>query len=520
MLDMTSFGPSIGSTNKITKARGKVVKPILKKLSHSEKNSLDLDRGWDEQQVEQLENSEWDGGYGYSGQARDVSFGLSGGFGPGEGGGVVATGPGGFRAKLQHGRSGSQTSSGSGHRGGAFVHPFAQTPRTSTPPLSYANSLASFDNGRDCSPTITENEDDDGFDTAAYSHSHAFTNSQQHNPASTITSQTNLPRPSFHSQRTASFQDTPPTKPASLRINTGRSTTATAGSRFAHASHGDVHIGHSLGLGVSGTLDSPTSSLCGATGTPQQPAASQMSPLRTSLELAAAGFPRLRSRSEVDTAARAENIRAARRKFEERERVKEEKYDREMIRKRERRDTKQAARIEKGKPEQPRRPPAHRRITPSGLSTISAPPAGTGRLGIGISVFRSSGSSSRNDVSDAAAAAGAAHSTSSHYLGSGSPSAPAGTGAGGLSIGLGRRRRVDSPTAAADECEQEQMGFASRQYESVPGEAPPAFGAAVEDVRFEQTRPRRGSGAKRKTQSYWQGFILWLRTKLLRLSGR
>jgi hypothetical protein len=38
--------------------------------------------------------------------------------------------------------------------------------------------------------------------------------------------------------------------------------------------------------------------------------------------MAAAGFPRLRARSELDTATRVENIRAARRKFEERERAK------------------------------------------------------------------------------------------------------------------------------------------------------------------------------------------------------
>ena len=38
------------SGSKITKSRSKMaVKPILKKLSHSEKNSLDIDRGWEDQ---------------------------------------------------------------------------------------------------------------------------------------------------------------------------------------------------------------------------------------------------------------------------------------------------------------------------------------------------------------------------------------------------------------------------------------------------------------------------------------
>jgi hypothetical protein len=196
-----------------------------------------------------------------------------------------------------------------------------------------------------------------------------------------------------------------------------------------------------------------------------------------------AGFPRLRSRSEVDTATRVENIRAARRKFEERERVKEEKYDREMIRKRERRDTKEATRIEKG--EAPSRPP-NRKKTATGLSTVSEPGAKPSKSILGV------------------------HSP--HF----GISAPAGSAAGGLGIG---RRHTDSPVTTTPKGEK-PVGFAARRYESVSLEPPPVFDVTVDDVRFEQTRPRRGSGAKRKTQGYWQGFLLWLRTKLLRLSAR
>ncbi|KAK4129659.1 hypothetical protein N657DRAFT_630502 [Parathielavia appendiculata] len=467
---MASLGVhSGGPAKKIVKAKGIVVKPILKKLSHSEKNSLDLDRGWDEQQVEQLEVDGWDEGLGYAGQARDVSAGVAAaGFGAGDGASAGAGGGSGIRAgnlKFQHGRSASQTSAGSGPRGGAFVHPFAQTPRTSTPPLSYANSLASFDNGRDCSPTITENEDDDGFDINAttYPHPHMLAH-----------------------ELTAS-------KPPSLRINTGRSisgTTATS-SRFAHgslpsASHSDLLLdSHNLSVSLTGTLDSPTGSLgAGSVIVSQQQyqqekQQSQMSPLRTSLEMAAAGFPRLRSRSEVDTATRVENIRAARRKFEERERVKEEKYDREMIRKRERRDTKMAARIEKG--ELPTSRTSNRKKTNTGLSTVSEPGARPSKGGI---------------------------------LGVHSPPSASSVG-----VGIVGRRHTDSPTANVTKAEK-QMGFAARRYESVSLETPPAFGVTVDDVHFEHTRPRRGSGAKRKTQGYWQGFLLWLRTKLLRLSAR
>ncbi|KAL2165574.1 hypothetical protein VTH06DRAFT_877 [Thermothelomyces fergusii] len=480
---MTSFSASqLGvSANKLTKARGKMVKPILKKLAQSDKkNSLDLDRGWDEQRVEQLDAGPWDGGLGYAGQARDG----------GDGGGSIRASS--CYRPYQHARSGSQTSAGSGPRG-PFVHPFAQTPRTATPPLSYANSLASFDNGRECSPTITENEDDDGFEAgmaahaahaapaAAAAHAHASPPPPPPPPAAASTSQSNPRRPSFSSQRTASFPEPAgPPKPPSLRIHTGArsfsGTTATS-SRLAHGTfsspaHSDGQIdSHTVSASISGTLDSPTGSTGAgsAVNSPQQPSQpSQLSPLRSSLDMA--GFPRLRAHAEIDTATRIENIRAARRKFEEREREKEEKYDREMIRKRERRDNKEASRIEKG--EAPGRPSMHRRKTPTGLSTVSE---------------------------------------------------PAGRSSGVFDRSLGRRRHTDgaAPSSSAADAEK-HLDFAARRYEStlVP-QTPPSFGVTVDDVRFEPAPPRRrSSGAKRKTQGYWQAFLLWLRTKLLRMSTR
>jgi hypothetical protein len=256
-----------------------------------------------------------------------------------------------------------------------------------------------------------------------------------------------------------------------------------------------------------------------------------MSPLRTSLDLS--GFPRLRSRSEVDTSLRAEKLRVARRKFEERERVKEEKYDREMIRKRERRDTKEACRIEKGEAVTPgtgtgsgntgvggRPGGPRRRITPtmglglvmSSASSSAGPSSGGGAVG---------GKGSRGELAATSDGAGAGRSSP---FGAASAPAPAGTSTGiGIGLGIGRRRHTDSPMATTTEmAEKQQMGFASRKYENVTLDAPPVFGpgpAGVEDVRFAQMGPRRGSGAKRKTQGYWQGFILWLRTKLLRLGG-
>ncbi|KAJ4290753.1 hypothetical protein N0V88_006502 [Collariella sp. IMI 366227] len=499
---MASFGSHAGvSVTKITKGRKTAMKPILKKLSHSEKNSLDLDRGWDEQQ----EVRAWEGGYGYyAGQVKDVTFGVGDvGSGSGGGGGVPVPGGGSsFRSKLQHGRSGSQTSAGSVPRG-PFVHPFAQTPRTSTPPLSYANSLASFDNnGRDHSPTITENEDDDGFDTTTtYAPSHALSQ-PSHSPPSL--SQGNLRRPSLNSQRTASFPtETPGSKPPSLRISTAArsvSGTTASSSRFLHGSlpagsSSDLHITSSHTFTVPGSLDSPTGSLINSGGVSlsQQQQSSQISPLRTSLDMA--GFPRLRAKSELDTATRNENIRAARRKFEERERAKEEKYDREMIRKRERRDNKEASRIEKG--EAPGRPSFHRKRTPTGLSVLSTSSA------VGVT----SGAQPVND--DAIT-----HRAPSNSFGS--ASAPPGS----TNIGLGISRRKNTNSPAPMTTDQEKLAFASHKYDSVPLQTPPNIGRSVRDVQFESTQQRRGSSAKHKTQSYWQGFILWLRTKLLRLSSR
>lgn len=234
------------------------------------------------------------------------------------------------------------------------------------------------------------------------------------------------------------------------------------------------------------------------------------------------GFPRLRSRSEVDTATRAENIRVARRKFDEREKVKEEKYDREMIRKRERRDHKEALRIEKdgggggGMP----RPSLHlRKKTTTGLSTVSEP---------GNNTSNPSAASGPNGVNNPASTPTGRISLGDHIRPHLSFSAPPG-GGGGISnspiLGLGRRRHTDSPstTAAANNAEKQTTAdeFAVRRYDAVSNNTPPAFGVSVDDVRFEQTRPRRRStGAKRKTQGYWQGFLLWLRTKLLRMGSR
>ncbi|KAK1835479.1 hypothetical protein QBC39DRAFT_145204 [Podospora conica] len=505
----SSFG---GAPNKITKHRGKmqvamqvVNKPagILKKLSHSEKNSLDLDRGWEQQQstfmsTQQLEHHqsmspslvELDGGGGGGG----------GGGGAGVGGPLnLGMGTTSGRTKFQHGRSASQASTGSTSRG-AFVHPFQQTPRTSTPPLSYAASLASFDNNnvRDYSPTITENDNDD--DDLTHPPSLSLLH-HHHPPPSLSQSNLNLRRPSLASQRTSSLSDitSPPPAPLPLplRVNTGRTTPALPlplprrgpGSLVGSASQSDLHL-HM-------TLDSPIA--CNSTTTVKAPSiasptsslpAAPMSPLRSSLE--GVVFPRLRSRSELDAIARPADVREARRKFEERERAKEEKHDREMIRKRERRDNKQASKIEKE----------------SRKSSMSEVDEYRHNLAMPKRPLAARKSGTPSSASAAVSASSAATTTQ---------------GGGGLWPGANSSR-----DALRNELNEKHAspGFASRKYESVPdGQlSPPVFGPApppgVGDVRFEQARPRRSSNAKRKTQGMWQNFMLWLRTKILRMSGK
>ncbi|KAK3388131.1 hypothetical protein B0T20DRAFT_110025 [Sordaria brevicollis] len=501
---MTSFSLSGAGPKKLTKTRGaKVVKPILKKLSSSPKNSLDLNRGWDEQAVDQLDIDSRNtnrNSVNYR-SAKDVSFGYAGGVvaAKADEDSVADLGVTGnnVRVKYQHARSASQTSSGSGSR--AFCHPFQQTPRTATPPLSYAPSLASFDNGR-YSPTIAETEDEttDSQQVQPQPTSHPMQSPPPPPVRSNTTANILRQRPSIASSRANSYSDANSASKA-LRINTGRST-PTAISR----PEADIQLGQN---------DSPTGTGAGATSSTQQQAnvvsptsstGTPMSPLRTSLDLTS-GFPRLRSRStEIDSAARLEKIRNARRKFEEKERANQEKYDRELIKKRERKDTKEASRIEKESARKSSlsdlpRPSMSRKATATSIASITGPT----RTASGFSFTKNgSGNSSKTSRSKGDV-------TASSFWDRSSTIGPA-------------TNPTSGENSQPEMSEKHGLGFASRKYESTPVDqaAPPAFVAnPVDHVKFEQTR-RRSSGPKRKTQNYWQEFILWLRTKILRLSGR
>ncbi|KAM0259964.1 hypothetical protein ACHAQJ_003057 [Trichoderma viride] len=465
-------GPS--GHGKLTKSRSRiVVKPILKRLhhvhSHSERNSLDLSRGWDDQPVAttpEVEYGSFDFGsrdlddlsadrrhlFGSNYAAapaaaakltRDVSFSLSTAeLGP--------SAPGLGRANTfstSHARttSGNSVTKASSNRVGSFVHPFQQMPRTSTPPLhSYANSVSSLDNGltgqqRDLTSTIAESDGDEDNNeleieeplaspaSLALSQSESVSNQAPVSPAATATKKlsyssslrsnspsskpTALPsRPSLSgSQRTSS--DGPSMRVATTRSNSGpsvqRLTQGAVNHQFASA---DDSAAASVPLLISTTQQRTASTPVCST--------SPISPFRTSLDMN--GF-RIRSRSEMDTVSRQEQVREARRKFEAKEKEKEEKYAREQIRKRERADAKEAQKS------------AQKRKTSFGhTSTLS---------------------SARNSSSV--------------------------------------REKTESE---------------------------PLNGGQAPDEQFQP--PSRSKTAKRRTNSLWTAFILWLRTRLLKLARR
>lgn len=560
------------------------VKPILKKLSHSEKTSLDLDldRSWDEQDPSQqnVSSTVWTGYYGTGGvyydgpiggsaglrSARDVTFAFSStdnihGSLHGGSGTPMSSSLGGSRSIFSHNRSASGTShisvgttgSGAGHaaisgRGGSFVHPFQQIPRTSTPPIGHGGSLAGFDASaaRDYSPTIAEDDDDIGVTSdALFAHAASTTAAASpHGPSS-------LRRPSLASQRSTSFSDAMPGKdahgsapqsqsqtqsqqtttpgmpqpPQPLRINTSSisssmglasrsfsgpsSSTATGARRLPHsllagASRSDLnlHASASLASGMT-VLDSPTSTtlasplggVFGAAG--MTPPREQLSPLRTSLDAISAPFSsssKLRSSSRTDNhgsgsgadtpTTRAETIREARRRFEERERAKEEKHAREQVRRRERRDTKEAMRIERA-------------------AAMAAAGGSGSRKNSGTYSRKGSGTFTVGEK-------GATRSDSM-----------TGSLLGGGSIMSGDLEKAAAKSSAAGRASSDAAAvFISRNYESVaPAGNPPTFGSTASDGDGNRP-PRRSNTAKQKTQGAWTMFILWFRTRLLRLGRR
>ena len=533
----TSFHPhGLGQQGKITKSRARgTVKPILKKLqhssSHSERNSLDLDRGWDEQESPYLgyvapdctyaaraprkhpfaadaSPRLFDSPYPPAGTAagtggrsvRDVSFDLSstdlcktrsGGTAGGDGLLVTATVSHSTTASsrlnsasatpastctsastsnhFSHVRSTSgvsnisTTTSASGGRNGSFVHPFQQTPQTSTPPLllSSANLAGPVDNAqRDYSPTITEN-DADADDVDPFALPNPNSKPLHTLPHTNSNSSLGYRRPSLGpNQRTNSLSDVTPKLRVSATATRTNSGTLAYGASYgpsAAVNHHRLSDGQ-LGTSPSVTVveDSPIGPSPLGSTTPQLATsysaapASPMSPLRHSFDM---NHFRIRSRSDVDTATRQEQVRQARRKFEEKERAKEEKYAREQVRKRERADTKEAQRQERAQ----------------------------SRKGSFHTVGRASTSEIRPQIS---------RKSTSH----------------------------NRPPAAAAVAEKFAVGddFTSQGYDEVSTGLSPA---RADEVHFESNKRTRTS-TKHKTTGAWTAFVLWFRTRLLKLGRR
>ncbi|KAJ8128049.1 hypothetical protein O1611_g5588 [Lasiodiplodia mahajangana] len=505
---MSNFG-SHGAKFKDSKPKTKaVVKPILKKWSQSEKEkkSLDLDRGWDEQDEPYRNAQGW-------GRSSSLSFYDQGAAGPESGAGMVGGGMSviGGRVGLgvlgnnttsarryNHSRSISGTSQVSGTTSNSsnsiparhFVHPFQQTPRTSTPPLlSYANSLASIADTRDYSPTITEDDDNDNstpsadpanngnqhyYNTASHNNSSVCVHTNRSHNSNSLSQPTlTIKLPSVPSQHTSStdISDTTPQIPPSqppLRVSTSRTSSSipTHSSRLANvSSRSDLYLDR--------IADSPSSSLPPTTIASPSGSIAPMSPLRTSLD---GGF-RLRSKSDLDASTRAEHLRAARRKFEMKERLKDEKYAREEIKRRERADNKRAHEIEKQLAAQHKEQLAAR---------------------------------AREEAAELEEALQRGkHNRKVSIASSGRPSLSMPR----PSLSLGRPSTSRKNTSS-------QMGesekFMSNSYEATDPHSLPTYGREAGSVPF--TAPKRKNTAKRKTHSAWTAFILWLRTKLLRMS--
>ncbi|KAK8058072.1 hypothetical protein PG994_008520 [Apiospora phragmitis] len=512
MTSVQSFGGlrSIRSSEKLHKPRSsKVVKPILKKLSsQSEKNSLDLDRAWDEQDEPfryQSSAGAWDAagvdGAFYAkdlnraGSTKDVSFAL----------GLGRNSTSSSRFNQHHARSISGASvatsgSGNGVAAGAcgstsiaqrsFVHPFQQIPRTATPPISYANSLASsYVDNRDYSPTITEDEDysSTNYDLADpttshislnhYNNSSSMTNIQyrqqqllQQVPTNNLNSRSqpslnssasNSRRSSLTQHRTTSYSEGPRSHPSSLRINTtaarSMATTPAQSSRLANvSSQTDLTT-----VEVS-TGGSPSHPPLQKFTSPSSTVSSSISPvMRSSFE--AVNFPRLRARSDLDTATRQDHLREARRKFEAREQAKEEKHAREQIRRREREDNKRALEVEKlAKAQRKEREAAKLRLEAAEMAEAALP-----------------------------------HNKQHN------------------------RKSSGNSTGALQQGQHDPEKFAAGNYESMETCSPPAFGQRAGTARTPSYEaPRRTHTAKQKTHGAWTAFILWLRTRLLRLKSK
>lgn len=261
------------------------VNPILKKWAHNDENTLDLDN------PNEIRNllSEYEFGVATR-NFNEVENPL-------------------INTKGIHNRSASGASqysvatAGSGQRTGSFVHPFQQTPRPFTP--SSSTAIAAINSSQDLlrSNDISKRWIDEEVEPQNHNHYNSTSNSSSYH--STPLTQSS---PSSHIPQTHFCN----------RISFSRLALVSSHPSFS-SQNISTHELHSSDKSI---------------------------PRSSSTVSIEKGF-RLRSRSEVISRGRAKSVQEARRRFIEKERLQEEKAAREEIKKLEKRQQKEAIRIER-----------------------------------------------------------------------------------------------------------------------------------------------------------------------------
>lgn len=403
-----SFTPSSSSSSSPATNPGSkspfsgLAKPnVIRKLSRpSEKSSLDLNRPSAEQGLGLYYASEYGSGGSGGGASRslhDLSVNSS----------VAAR-----RGWHQRSTSGtsqfstrtagslSAAAAVSAYRGGeGFRHPWQQTPRPYTPPGgSYQGSSAESE-GRE-TPTLGLGE-------------------VEETPEQSVLGEALIMPP--------------------LRVNT--KTSDRVRLPLGTSSSNSLHLGSSLSIFGEHNRDTITNTTALGSLSPSDTVSptSFTSRSRVSMDR---GY-RLRSRSEAEK-GQVESVREARRKWDEREREKEERVAREQVRQREKLERREARKIEKG-----------------------------GRK------------SSTSERSRARGDSGAKYSFQEKR--------------GGGEEGLFARDYDSAPVQTPPHTEQE--------YGQFPPPPPPKHSSP-------------GAEAKKRTHSAWTAFMMWLRTRILRMSKK
>lgn len=255
--------------------------------------------------------------------------------------------------------------------------------------------------------------------------------------------------------------------------------------------------------------DSPSSATSPSLISPATSASvAPMSPIRSSFDFEG-GFPRLRAKSDLDTATRAEGLRAARLKFEMKEAAKEEKYAREEIRRREREDTKRAQEAEKQA--------AAARKEEKAVQARQKAPEIQEALAIRKQIQQDQTHQHHHHLAHHNHGMHVHHRRKVSGTSSGRPSLSTITrpSLSGTRPSTSHNRSNNGGGAGSEEIEK----FVSSNYESVDARNPPAFGdeAGRRPYHDGHGSGKRHHAAKKRTHSAWQLFILWLRTKLLRV---